>query len=215
MLIAFYWFISHTCTTYGCACCKPGSSGDVSNTQQNFPVWGDSVFLPGLACAKGRAGTCQLQQSVHGYSWGRCLGSGQTCKELLAVAHLSLHKRTLPYSGILGAMLVGTRRKGFQKPKHLMQLCSNDSFSSPFSPSLFRTSSFIPWLLPFPAQGGTKIPREGLLSPAALLPVKRPGCISYSLFGHLLFCTVRYPGSTSQHYMGEENQPCSARAVGE
>lgn len=113
-------------------------------------------------------------------------------------------------------MLVCTKRKDLQEQKHLMQLCSNDSFSSPFFPSLFWTNSFIHWLLRFPAQGGTKIPREGLLSPAAVLPVKRPVCISYKLFVHLLFCTARYCGSASELYMGEGNdQPCSARTLWE
>lgn len=115
----------------------------------------------------------------------RCLGSGQTCKSCSLLPTRPFIKGLC--SRILGVMLACTKRKDLQKPKHLMQLCSNDGFS-PSSPSRFWTSSFIHWLLPFPAQGGTKIPREGLLSHAALLPVKRPVCISYKVFGRLLFC---------------------------
>lgn len=36
-------------------------------------------------------------------------------------------------------MLVCTKRKDLQEQKHLMQLCSNDSFSSPFFPSSGQT----------------------------------------------------------------------------
>lgn len=52
------------------------------------------MFLPGLACA----GVCQLQLAVHGYSGGDSeplSGVRANLQKLLALAHPSLHKRTL------------------------------------------------------------------------------------------------------------------------
>lgn len=127
----------------GFTCCKPGSRGDVSNTQQNFPVWADTVSLWNCPC-QGQSWHLPAA-AICAWLQVRCdsellSGVRTYLQKLLTVTHPSFHKGTLPYGGIVAAMLVGTKRKDLQNHN---TSCSFAPTTAPPPLSLFCCSGQI------------------------------------------------------------------------
>lgn len=165
---------------------------EVSNAQQNFTVRCGTLFVPCLHWRQGiRICSCTVT-SEECLLWVRLCAVAwvRICKdELLTLACLSLQKAQSPYSrDCFGLRMMLVWVPGAQTPNRALFW---RWLLVPFYLLVLQTDWILSiWLLPFLAQGGTLLPREGFLSPAAWLSLEASVYLLQAAWPFIAFCCM-------------------------